>query len=59
MPSITDLTKRFGGKTAVDGVSFTLDRPVMLGVIGASGTGKSSLLRMINRLADATSGSVA
>ena len=53
-----NLTKTFGGNTAVDNASFTVDRPMMLGVIGASGAGKSTLLRMINRLTDASSGSL-
>ncbi|MFQ6550582.1 phosphonate ABC transporter ATP-binding protein [Aestuariibius sp. 2305UL40-4] len=58
MFSVTDLTKTFGSKTAVDKVSFELTEPRMIGVIGASGAGKSTLLRMVNRLADATSGSI-
>jgi len=50
------LTKRFGANTAVDDVSFSIDKPMMIGIIGASGAGKSTLLRMMNRLTDATSG---
>jgi phosphonate transport system ATP-binding protein len=56
MLEIKNLTKSFGNNTAVNNVSFTLDRPMMVGIIGASGAGKSTLLRMINRLADVTSG---
>ncbi|MCB1358792.1 MAG: phosphonate ABC transporter ATP-binding protein [Maritimibacter sp.] len=52
------LTKRFGETVAVDAVSFTVDRPMMIGVIGASGAGKSTFLRMMNRLTDATMGSL-
>ncbi len=48
--------KRFGANVAVDCVSFTVDRPIMLGIIGRSGAGKSTFLRMVNRLTDATSG---
>ena len=55
---IADLTKTFGKITAVDAVSFSIDQPQMVGVIGPSGAGKSTLLRMINRLTDATRGSI-
>ena len=50
------LTKRFGANTAVDSASFTIDRPIMMGIIGRSGAGKSTLLRIVNRLGDATEG---
>jgi len=55
---IADLTKTFGKITAVDAVSFSIDQSQMVGVIGPSGAGKSTLLRMINRLTDATRGSI-
>jgi len=58
MLNIDALTKRFGDKTAVDAATFTVDRPSMIGVIGKSGAGKSTLLRMMNRLSDATDGSI-
>ncbi|MAM63172.1 phosphonate ABC transporter ATP-binding protein [Maritimibacter sp. UBA3975] len=50
------LTKRFGTNTAVDNASFTVDEPKMIGIIGRSGAGKSTFLRMMNRLTDASSG---
>lgn len=52
------LTKSFGGVTAVDAVTLSVDRPQMVGVIGRSGAGKSTLLRMINRLTDASAGRI-
>ncbi|MAQ83971.1 MAG: phosphonate ABC transporter ATP-binding protein [Maritimibacter sp.] len=58
MLHVSSLTKRFGERTAVDNISFTVDRPCMIGVIGRSGAGKSTLLRMMNRLADASDGSI-
>jgi len=56
--SIDALTKTFGRNTAVDKVSFTVEKPAMIGIIGRSGAGKSTLLRMINRLTDAASGQI-
>ena len=53
-----DLVKTFGSVVAVNKVSFTIDKPQMIGIIGRSGAGKSTLLRMINRLETATSGQV-
>ena len=59
MLKITNLTKKYGKLAAVDNISFSIDRPMMIGIIGASGAGKSTLLRVINRLTDPTSGIVA
>ncbi len=53
------LTKRFGPNTAVDAVTLEFPEPGMIGIIGASGAGKSTLLRMVNRLSDATAGTIA
>ncbi len=58
MLRINKLTKRFGDKTAVEAATLEIDKPCMLGIIGRSGAGKSTLLRMINRLGDATEGSI-
>ncbi|THF63942.1 phosphonate ABC transporter ATP-binding protein [Pseudothauera nasutitermitis] len=55
---IEGVTKRFGGNVAVDAVSFAVDRPAMIGIIGRSGAGKSTLLRMMNRLTEASAGSI-
>ncbi len=58
MLHIDALTKRFGDTTAVDAANIVVEKPTMIGVIGRSGAGKSTLLRMINRLSDATEGSI-
>ncbi|NIY96870.1 phosphonate ABC transporter ATP-binding protein [Salipiger sp. HF18] len=55
---VDQLTKRFGANTAVDNASFTVDRPLMIGIIGRSGAGKSTFLRMMNRLTDASEGEI-
>jgi phosphonate transport system ATP-binding protein len=55
---VKDLTKHFGTVTAVDSVSFSIEEPQMIGVIGPSGAGKSTMLRMINRLTEASKGSI-
>ena len=58
MLKIDALTKRFGDKTAVDSADISVTKPTMIGIIGRSGAGKSTLLRMVNRLSDATSGTI-
>jgi phosphonate transport system ATP-binding protein len=58
MLTIEGLTRRFGSKLAVDGVSLQIPRGGFIGVIGRSGAGKSTLLRMINRLETPTAGRV-
>lgn len=55
---VSKLTKKFGPVTAVDNVSFVIEAPQLVGIIGPSGAGKSTLLRMINRLTEATQGSI-
>ena len=58
MLNIDALTKRFGDNTAVDSANVTVNEPSMIGIIGRSGAGKSTLLRMLNRLSDASEGTI-
>ena len=58
MLTIDALTKRFGDKAAVDAANIQVDKPTMIGIIGRSGAGKSTFLRMLNRLSDATEGTI-
>jgi phosphonate transport system ATP-binding protein len=58
MLRLEGLTKRFGDKRAVDGVSLVVPSGQLVGVIGQSGSGKSTLLRMINRLTDPSAGRI-
>jgi len=55
---IKNVNKFFGDNQAVKNVSFEVNKPQMIGIIGRSGAGKSTLLRIINRLTDATDGSI-
>ncbi|WP_433235168.1 ABC transporter ATP-binding protein [Actinomadura nitritigenes] len=52
------LTKRYGDKTAVDDLSFTVRPGVVTGFLGPNGAGKSTTMRMILGLDRPTSGSV-
>ncbi len=64
MPIITvsDITKEYrlrgGRKTALSGVSFSVEQGEAVGIIGKNGSGKSSLLKIIGGITAATSGKV-
>jgi putative ABC transport system ATP-binding protein len=47
-----------GGKTILSDISFDVTPGELLGIVGASGSGKSSLLRLLNRLDEPTTGTV-
>ena len=53
---VKSLTKRFGAFTAVDAVSFEVERGAIFGFLGANGAGKSTTIRMLCGLLDPTSG---
>jgi len=55
---VEHLTKRFGGLTAVDDVSFELRRDQVTGLIGPNGSGKTTLLRLITGILKPDSGSI-
>lgn len=45
---VKDLAKSFGGVRAVDGVSFSLRRNELMGVIGPNGSGKTTLVNLLS-----------
>ncbi len=55
---IEDLHKRFGPEEVLKGVSFNVERGHTIVVMGPSGTGKSTLLRCINRLTEPDQGRI-
>lgn len=52
------LTKRYGAKTVVDDLSFTVEPGVITGFLGPNGAGKSTTLRMLLGLAEPTRGEI-
>jgi ABC-2 type transport system ATP-binding protein len=52
------LTKRFGSRTAVDGVDLRVPRGSAFGYLGPNGAGKTTLIRMLLGLTSATAGSM-
>lgn len=56
--AIEGLTKSFGGRTIIRNLDLSVPAGESLALIGANGTGKSTLLRMIVRLAEADAGRI-
>jgi len=56
MITVENLTKRYGGTTAVHDVSFTVQPGSITGFLGPNGAGKSTTLRMLTGLTPPTSG---
>jgi ABC-2 type transport system ATP-binding protein len=58
MIQVENLTKTFGPKTAVNNVSFRVERGEVLGFLGPNGAGKSTTMRMVTGFIPPTSGRV-
>ena len=56
--SVRDLSLRFGGVAALDGVSFDIAVGQIVGLIGPNGAGKTSLFNCVSRLYQPTSGGI-
>jgi ABC-type multidrug transport system, ATPase component len=55
---IRQLTKRIGGKTIIDGLSFDVPRGEVFGFLGPNGSGKTTTIRMIVGLMSITEGEI-
>src|SRR5947207_15785594 len=56
--AVTGVSKRFGGVTAVEDVSVSVDRGAIASIIGPNGAGKTSLLNMISGFYRPDTGSI-
>ncbi|HUC87769.1 MAG TPA: ABC transporter ATP-binding protein [Candidatus Binatia bacterium] len=56
--TVKDLKKSYSGKTAVDGISFTVAAGEVFGILGPNGAGKTTTLEMMEALRPIDSGSV-
>jgi ABC-2 type transport system ATP-binding protein len=54
--TVDHLTKKFGDFTAVDGISFEVNKSEIFGFLGANGAGKTTAMRMLCGLSKPTSG---
>jgi len=59
MLTITELAKEYAtGTRALESITFVIEEPQVVAIIGSSGAGKSTLIRCVNRLVNPTSGRV-
>ena len=58
MIEVQDLTKRYEGRTVLDGISARFGKGEVVALVGPSGGGKSTLLRCLNGLESFDSGSI-
>ncbi|MFC1988011.1 ABC transporter ATP-binding protein [Chloroflexota bacterium] len=56
--TVADLLKRFNGFTAVDSISFTVERGEIFAFLGPNGAGKSTTIKMLTTLLEPTSGHI-
>lgn len=54
--NVTDLTKKFGSLSAVNALSFSINKGNVYGILGPNGSGKSTTLGMILNVVNPTSG---
>ena len=54
----TNVTKSYGNKQALSNVNFTLERGKIVGLLGPNGSGKTTIMKLINGLIQPTSGTV-
>src|SRR5262249_47188163 len=55
---VRDVRKRYGPATALDGISFKVDRGEVFGLLGPHGAGKTTLMSILGCLLEATRGEV-
>jgi len=58
MVKVSNLTKRYGDKTALDGVSFSIGVGEVVGLLGLNGAGKTTTMNILTGYISATSGDV-
>ena len=53
---VENLTKRYAGNTAIDGLTFSVGRGEIVGFLGLNGAGKSTTMRILSGFIPATAG---
>ena len=55
---VINLSKSYGKKEAVKGISFNVEEDEILGLLGPNGSGKTTLMRIINQITAPDSGNL-
>ena len=53
---VQDMTVRFGGIVALDGLTFSIEAGQICGLIGPNGAGKTTMFNVVSRIYEPTSG---
>lgn len=56
--NVSSVAKKFGEKTAVDNISFKIEKPGVFGLLGTNGAGKTTTIRMILGILEKDSGTI-
>src|SRR6476469_9299224 len=56
MIEVSNLTKRYAGRTALSGISFSVGKGEIVGFLGPNGAGKSTTMRILSCFMPATAG---
>lgn len=56
--TVNNLVKKFGEDTAINGISFSIDKGTIVGLVGPDGAGKTTLIRLLIGLLKPTEGSI-
>lgn len=58
MISVKNVSKKYGSFTAVDNISFTIEKGEIVGLLGPNGAGKSTTMNMITGYTEPTQGDI-
>ena len=58
MAEFRDVSKAFGGKLALDRVSLSMGRGKVIGLLGPNGSGKTTMIKLMNGLIRPTKGDI-
>ena len=58
MIEVRSLTRRYGKTTAVDGVSFSIGKNEIVGLLGHNGAGKTTIMRMLSGYLEPSAGAI-
>jgi ABC-2 type transport system ATP-binding protein len=56
---VTNLSKKYGRKLALDDINLTIESGKIIGLLGPNGSGKTTFIKLVNKLLSPTTGEIA